>query len=197
MHNNTLIITPACRLPTQYGEFQMTGFVDSNGQEHAALSVGNVADGEPVLLRLHSECLTGDAFHSLRCDCGSQLAAAMQMVQAIGRGVIIYLRQEGRGIGLANKIRAYHNQDKGMDTVEANVALGLPIDARQYSVAAEILRYFNIQKVRLMTNNPQKIKELQGLGVEITERIPLHTGLCDSNQRYMQTKFEKMGHLAD
>ena len=197
MHNNTLIITPACRLPTQYGEFQMTCFVDSNGQEHAALSVGNVADGEPVLLRLHSECLTGDAFHSLRCDCGSQLAAAMQMVQAIGRGVIIYLRQEGRGIGLANKIRAYHNQDKGMDTVEANVALGLPIDARQYSIAAEILRYFHIQKVRLMTNNPQKIKELQGLGVEITERIPLHTGLCDSNQRYMQTKFEKMGHFAD
>lgn len=194
---NTLITTPACRLPTVYGEFQMTGFVDSNNLEHAALSVGNVADGEPVLLRLHSECLTGDAFHSLRCDCGSQLETAMQMVQQAGRGLIIYLRQEGRGIGLANKIRAYHNQDKGMDTVEANVALGLPIDARQYSIAAQILRYFHIQKVRLMTNNPQKIKELQNLGIEITERLPLHTGLCDSNQRYMQTKFEKMGHLAD
>ena len=195
--NNTLITTPACRLPTLYGEFQMTGFVDSQGKEHAALSVGNVSDGEPVLLRLHSECLTGDAFHSLRCDCGAQLAAAMQKVQEIGRGVIIYLRQEGRGIGLANKIRAYHNQDKGMDTVEANVALGLPIDARQYSVAAEILRYFNIQSVRVMTNNPQKIKELQDLGIVVCERIPLHTGVCDSNQHYMQTKFNKMGHLAD
>lgn len=194
---NTLITTPACRLPTVYGEFQMTGFVDSNGLEHAALFLGDLTIEEPPLVRLHSECLTGDAFHSLRCDCGSQLETAMQMVQQAGRGLIIYLRQEGRGIGLANKIRAYHNQDKGMDTVEANVALGLPIDARQYSVAAQILRYFHIQKVRLMTNNPQKIKELQSLGIEITERLPLHTGLCDSNQRYMQTKFEKMGHWAD
>lgn len=195
--NNTLITTPACRLPTVYGEFQMTGFVDSNGLEHAALFLGDLTIEEPPLVRLHSECLTGDAFHSLRCDCGSQLETAMQMVQQAGRGLIIYLRQEGRGIGLANKIRAYHNQDKGMDTVEANVALGLPIDARQYSIAAQILRYFHIQKVRLMTNNPQKIKELQNLGIEITERLPLHTGLCDSNQRYMQTKFEKMGHWAD
>lgn len=194
---NTLITTPACRLPTVYGEFQMTGFVDSNGLEHAALFLGDLTIEEPPLVRLHSECLTGDAFHSLRCDCGSQLETAMQMVQQAGRGLIIYLRQEGRGIGLANKIRAYHNQDKGMDTVEANVALGLPIDARQYSIAAQILRYFHIQKVRLMTNNPQKIKELQNLGIEITERLPLHTGLCDSNQRYMQTKFEKMGHWAD
>lgn len=195
--NNTLITTPACRLPTVYGEFQMTGFVDDKGQEHAALFLGDLTIEEPPLVRLHSECLTGDAFHSLRCDCGSQLETAMQMVQQAGRGLIIYLRQEGRGIGLANKIRAYHNQDKGMDTVEANVALGLPIDARQYSIAAQILRYFHIQKVRLMTNNPKKIKELQDLGIEITERLPLHTGLCDSNQRYMQTKFEKMGHLAD
>lgn len=194
---NTLITTPACRLPTVYGEFQMIGFVDSNNLEHAALFLGDLTIEEPPLVRLHSECLTGDAFHSLRCDCGSQLETAMQMVQQAGRGLIIYLRQEGRGIGLANKIRAYHNQDKGMDTVEANVALGLPIDARQYSIAAQILRYFHIQKVRLMTNNPQKIKELQDLGIEITERLPLHTGLCDSNQRYMQTKFEKMGHLAD
>ena len=194
---NTLITTPACRLPTVYGEFQMIGFVDSNNLEHAALFLGDLTIEEPPLVRLHSECLTGDAFHSVRCDCGSQLETAMQMVQQAGRGLIIYLRQEGRGIGLANKIRAYHNQDKGMDTVEANVALGLPIDARQYSVAAEILRYFHIQKVRLMTNNPQKIKELRSLGVEVTERLPLHTGLCDSNQRYMQTKFEKMGQLAD
>ena len=194
---NTLITTPACRLPTVYGEFQMIGFVDSNNLEHAALFLGDLTIEEPPLVRLHSECLTGDAFHSVRCDCGSQLETAMQMVQQAGRGLIIYLRQEGRGIGLANKIRAYHNQDKGMDTVEANVALGLPIDARQYSIAAQILRYFHIQKVRLMTNNPQKIKELQDLGIEITERLPLHTGLCDSNQRYMQTKFEKMGHLAD
>ena len=194
---NTLITTPACRLPTVYGEFQMTGFVDSNGLEHAALFLGDLTIEEPPLVRLHSECLTGDAFHSLRCDCGSQLETAMQMVQQAGRGLIIYLRQEGRGIGLANKIRAYHNQDKGMDTVEANVALGLPIDARQYDIAAQILRYFHIQKVRLMTNNQQKIKELKSLGIEITERLPLHTGLCDSNQRYMQTKFEKMGHWAD
>ena len=194
---NTLITTPACRLPTVYGEFQMIGFVDSNGLEHAALFLGDLTIEEPPLVRLHSECLTGDAFHSVRCDCGSQLETAMQMVQQAGRGLIIYLRQEGRGIGLANKIRAYHNQDKGMDTVEANVALGLPIDARQYSIAAQILRYFHIQKVRLMTNNPQKIKELRSLGVEVTERLPLHTGLCDSNQRYMQTKFEKMGHWAD
>lgn len=194
---NTLITTPACRLPTVYGEFQMIGFVDGNNLEHAALFLGDLTIEEPPLVRLHSECLTGDAFHSVRCDCGSQLETAMQMVQQAGRGLIIYLRQEGRGIGLANKIRAYHNQDKGMDTVEANVALGLPIDARQYSIAAQILRYFHIQKVRLMTNNPQKIKELQSLGIEITERLPLHTGLCDSNQRYMQTKFEKMGHWAD
>lgn len=194
---NTLIITPTCRLPTEYGEFQMTGFVDQDGKEHAALTVGELATGDPILTRIHSECLTGDAFHSLRCDCGSQLVAAMQAVQLAQQGIIIYLRQEGRGIGLANKIRAYQQQDNGLDTVEANLSLGLPADNRHYAVAAEILRYFHISKIRLMTNNPHKIQELKFHHFDIVERIPLHTGECDSNRQYLMTKFAKMGHWQD
>lgn len=194
---NTLTATPICQLPTAYGEFQMIGFVDTQGKEHAALLLGDFAHNTPPLVRLHSECLTGDAFHSLRCDCGSQLETAMRLVQKEKNGVIIYLRQEGRNIGLANKIRAYHQQDNGLDTVEANLALGLPADARRYDVAVHILRYLHIDKIRLMTNNPEKINQLQNLGITVVERIPLHTGKTEKNQHYLNTKFEKMGHWKD
>lgn len=191
---NTLIVTPACRLPTEYGEFQMTGFVDTDGREHAALTLGKLNTDEPILTRIHSECLTGDAFHSLRCDCGAQLAAAMRAVQQQQQGIIIYLRQEGRGIGLANKIRAYQQQDNGLDTVEANLSLGLPADNRHYETAAEILHYFHIQKICLMTNNPNKIQQIKLHNIEVVQRIPLHAGECDINRKYLMTKFEKMGH---
>lgn len=190
--------TASCRLPTQWGEFTMHGFEDvRNRQEHIALTVGDISTGEDILGRIHSECLTGDALFSRRCDCGPQLEAAMKAIQQAGKGVIVYLRQEGRGIGLLNKIRAYKLQDEGLDTVEANLALGLPIDARDFTLAKYILDYLKIQSIQLMTNNPQKVDTLKALGINVTNRVPLHVGLNPENQHYLQTKMEKMGHFAN
>ena len=185
----------SCRLPTEWGVFTMHGFEEASGQEHVALTVGDFSDGNPVLTRIHSECLTGDALASQKCDCGPQLQAAMRAVQAEGRGVIVYLRQEGRGIGLINKIRAYHLQDQGMDTVEANLALGLPIDARDFRLAQYIYEYLGIRLVKLLTNNPEKIQTLKDAGINVVERIPLHVGENLENERYLQTKADKLGHL--
>ena len=188
----------SCRLPTEHGVFQMHGFIDQRtGQEHVALVMGDVADGEPVLSRIHSECLTGDALFSQKCDCGPQLQAAMQAVQREGRGVIVYLRQEGRGIGLINKIRAYALQDQGLDTVEANLALGLPVDARDFTLAKEIYDHLGIHSIRLLTNNPEKVHTLQQAGIHITERLPLHVGIHPENQNYLNTKAQKLNPMKD
>ena len=188
----------ACsKLPTQYGTFDISVFEDADtGEEHVALSL-NMAepDEQPVLLRLHSECLTGDAFGSLRCDCGPQLQATLQLVQKHGRGVILYLRQEGRGIGLPNKIRAYALQDQGHDTLDANLMLGLPADARTYEMCTTMLDHFAVQQINLITNNPAKQKALQDLGFEVIQRTPLHVGYNPFNAGYISTKRERMGHL--
>lgn len=203
MNNKKSLNTPiqfvaSCRLPTQWGEFKMFGFEDTrSGQEHVALTMGDVDDGLPVLGRVHSECLTGDALFSQRCDCGPQLAAAMASIQAAKRGVLVYLRQEGRGIGLLNKIRAYKLQDEGLDTVDANLALGLPVDARDFVLAKYILDYLNIHALRLMTNNPRKVDILTNVGIQVVERIPLHVGMNRENKHYLETKVEKMGHFSD
>lgn len=185
----------SCRLPTEWGDFTMHGFEDASGQEHVALSMGDIADGEPVLARVHSECLTGDALFSKRCDCGPQLQAAMQAIQEAGRGVIVYLRQEGRGIGLINKIRAYKLQDSGMDTVEANLALGLPIDARNFVLAKNILQHLEVMDVTLMTNNPEKVATLQSVGIHVSKRIPLIVGVNAENEHYLETKASKLDHM--
>ena len=193
--SKALKFVASCRLPTEWGEFTMHGFEEEGGQEHVALTMGDVSDGLPVLSRIHSECLTGDALFSVKCDCGPQLQAAMQAVQKEGRGVIVYLRQEGRGIGLINKIRAYRLQDQGLDTVEANVALGLPVDARDFTLAKQIYDYLNICEVRLLTNNPEKIQTLKDSGINVVERIALHVGENVENERYLHTKADKLGHL--
>jgi GTP cyclohydrolase II len=182
-------------LATRYGEFTMHVFEDTDNKEHVALTVGTVDDGEPVLVRLHSECLTGDVFGSYRCDCGEQLDDSMRILQAEERGVLLYLRQEGRGIGLANKVRAYALQEEGYDTVEANVRLGLPEDARDYAVAAAMLRRLGIRRVMLLTNNPSKIDGLEQHDIEIAGRVPVRVVPRPQNVRYLQVKQEKMGHL--
>jgi len=184
-----------CRLPTPFAVFEMHGFEDTDtGQEHVALTLGDVSDGEPVLARTHSECLTGDALFSMRCDCGYQLNEAMKNIAEEGRGILLYLRQEGRGIGLLNKIRAYHLQDLGADTVEANERLGFAADLRDYSMCQGILSHLNITKLKLMTNNPKKIKALNEFGVEIVERVPLQVGENPHNEGYLATKANKLGH---
>ncbi len=195
--DNPLAFVASCRLPTEWGVFAMHGFEDANGQEHVALTMGELADGGPVLARVHSECLTGDALFSQKCDCGPQLQASMQAVQQAGRGVIVYLRQEGRGIGLINKIRAYHLQDQGLDTVEANEALGLPVDARDFTLAKHIFSHLGVQTVCLLTNNPQKVQVLTDAGINVVERVPLHVGENRENERYLSTKAAKMGHMLD
>lgn len=184
----------ACRLPTEWGVFTLHGFEEAGGQEHVALTMGDITDGSPVLARIHSECLTGDALFSQKCDCGPQLQAAMQVVQQAGRGVIVYLRQEGRGIGLINKIRAYQLQDQGLDTVEANVALGLPVDARDFTLAKHIFEHLGVKEVKLLTNNPEKVQVLADAGIRIAERVPLQVGENLENERYLHTKAEKLGH---
>jgi len=184
-----------CRLPTPFAVFEMHGFEDTDtGQEHVALTLGDVSDGEPVLARTHSECLTGDALFSMRCDCGYQLNEAMKNIAEEGRGILLYLRQEGRGIGLLNKIRAYHLQDQGADTVEANERLGFAADLRDYSMCQGILSHLNITKLKLMTNNPRKVKALNEFGVEIVERVPLQVGENPHNEAYLATKADKLGH---
>jgi GTP cyclohydrolase II len=183
-------------LPTTWGEFTLHGFEDADTQqEHIALTMGDVANGEPVLARIHSECLTGDVLHSLRCDCGAQLHAAMQAIADEGRGLLLYLRQEGRGIGLMNKIRAYHLQDQGADTVEANQQLGFDADLRQYDMLTTMLKHLNISKLRLMTNNPRKLAALESAGIHIEERLPLQVGENPHNRQYLATKTQKLGHL--
>lgn len=183
-------------MPTKYGVFKAYGYVNKiTGEHHVALVKGNVADGEPVLCRVHSECLTGDAFGSLRCDCGDQLVEAMRRIEKAGRGVVLYMRQEGRGIGLINKLKAYHLQDGGMDTVEANLALGFKADLREYGTGAEILADLGVKKMILMTNNPLKIKGLDGFGLEIVGREPIEMTCNEKNEFYMYTKYKKMGHI--
>lgn len=186
-------------LPTRHGEFRIHVYqpVDET-VEHVAVVKGEVKDAERVLVRVHSECLTGDILGSQRCDCGEQLDAAMAMIAAEGTGVVVYLRgHEGRGIGLANKIRAYQLQDQGQDTVEANLALGLPVDTRDYQVAARILAELGVKTIRLMTNNPRKMKKLADHGVHIVERIPVLTAHTPHNIAYLRTKQEKLGHMLD
>lgn len=186
------------KLPTQWGVFDLHGFEDAtSNKEHIAVTMGDVSSAEPVLLRIHSECLTGDALFSVRCDCGAQLEEAMRRIAEEGRGAILYLRQEGRGIGLLNKIKAYHLQDLGADTVEANEQLGFGADMRDYSICKPILKHLNVSDVKLLTNNPQKVQALEGLGVTVSERIALQTGLNPHNKQYLATKAGKLGHLFD
>ncbi len=186
----------SCRLPTEFGEFQMHGFEDSDtGQEHVALVYGDLASQEAALCRVHSECLTGDCMFSMRCDCGPQLKFAMKTIAENGSGIILYLRQEGRGIGLINKIRAYELQDKGADTVEANERLGFDADLRDYTITKSMFQHFRIKKVKLMTNNPLKVQALTKLGIDVSERLPIQTGQNDHNARYLATKAGKLGHL--
>ena len=194
----TVIFVEKAKLPTVWATFDMHGFLDDvTGKEHVVLTLGDVSDGQPVLARLHSECLTGDALFSQRCDCGPQLNAALEAIAKEGRGALFYLRQEGRGIGLLNKIKAYHLQDQGFDTVEANEKLGFAADLRDYSICTPMFKHLSITKLRLMTNNPRKVKAMTEQSIDVVERLPLRVGDNPHNEKYLATKAGKLGHYMD
>lgn len=190
-----LVQGPVALLPTKFGQFNITIFKENDFLDHAVIFKGDIADGKPVLCRIHSECLTGDAFGSLRCDCGFQLEAALRQIEKEGRGALLYMRQEGRGIGLFNKIRAYKLQDKGADTVDANLELGFPADARNYEACSQMMRNMGFDKVILMTNNPAKIHDIEYHGITVVERRAIEYGRNEFNEGYLNTKEKRMGHM--
>jgi len=186
------------RMPTDFGEFRAVAYTNEvDNKEHVALVKGDIDPNQPILVRVHSECLTGDVFHSHRCDCGPQLAAALQQIEAAGSGILLYMRQEGRGIGLINKLKAYKLQEQGFDTVDANIKLGFAPDLREYGIGAQILKDLGVSKMRLMTNNPRKIRGLEGYGIEVVERVPIQMVESESNASYLRTKKSKLGHLLE
>ena len=194
-HEKLVHLVTETKLPTPYGEFRALAYKsDIETGEHLALVMGDIHDGKPVLVRVHSECLTGDVFGSMRCDCGEQLDLAMKMIAAEGRGVILYMRQEGRGIGFHNKLRAYAEQDKGLDTVEANLSLGFDADLRDYGIGAQILADLGLKEIRLLTNNPKKVIGLEGYGLKVVQTLPIIVAPNPHNRKYLETKQKKMGH---